>query len=177
MAPDQSKTAKITTWPVPTSAKGVQQFLGIASYYRQFIRDFAKIAKPLHRLTERTTKFVWNSECQTAFEELRRRLSQTPILAHPDFNRQFILDTDASDVGIGAVLSQVGDDGHERVIAYGSRLLTKAERQYCVTRKELLSVVTFTRQYRSYLLGRRFVLRTDHGSLNTVSPARNCYQL
>ena len=195
MAPDQSKTAKITTWPVPTSAKGVQQFLGIASYYRQFIRDFAKIAKPLHRLTERTTKFVWNSECQTAFEELRRRLSQTPILAHPDFNRQFILDTDASDVGIGAVLSQVGDDGHERVIAYGSRLLTKAERQYCVTRKELLSVVTFTRQYRSYLLGRRFerqycvtrkellsvvtftrqyrsyllgrrfVLRTDHGSL------------
>ena len=131
-----------------------------------------KIAKPLHRLTKRTTKFVWNSECQTAFEELRRRLSQTPILAHPDFNRQFILDTDASDVGIGAVLSQVGDGGHERVMAYGSRLLTKAERQYCVTRKELLSVVTFTRQYRSYLLGRRFVLRTD-GSRDGLNDYRN----
>ena len=87
------------------------------------------------------------------------------MLAYPDFSRPFILDTDASDVGIGGVLSQVDGEGRERVIAYGSRLLSKAERRYCVTRRELLAVVAFTQQYRPYLLGRKFQLRTDHGSL------------
>ena len=95
----------------------------------------------------------------------RRCLTSAPVLSYPDFSRQFILDTDASDTGIGGVLSQVDADGRERVIAYGSRLLTKPERRYCVTRRELLAVVTFTRQYRSYLTGQRFLLRTDHGSL------------
>ena len=87
------------------------------------------------------------------------------MLAYPDFQRPFILDTDASDTGIGGVLSQVDDQGQERVIAYGSRLLTKPERKYCVTRRELLAVVTFVRQYRPYLICRKFTLRTDHGSL------------
>ena len=100
-----------------------------------------------------------------AFKDLRQRLLQAPIMTHPDFNRPFILDTDASDVGIGAVLSQVGSDGLEHVIAFGSRLLTKAERQYCVTRKELLAVVNFIQQYRPYLLGREFMQRIDHSSL------------
>ena len=89
--------------------------------------------------------------------QLRQQLSSPPILAHPDFSKQFILDTDASDCGLGGVLSQVGEDGKERVIAYGSQLLTKPERWYCVTRRELLPVVKFTRHYHSYLLGRRFV--------------------
>ena len=159
-------------WPIPSTVKGVQQFLGIVSYYRRYIQDFAKRAKPLHRLTERVNNFIWSNECQIAFEDLCQRLAQAPVLAHPDFTREFILDTDASDFGLGAVLSQIGDDGQEHVIAYGSRLLSKAERQYCVTRKELLSVVTFTRQFRPYLLGRKFVLRTDHGSLTWIQNFR-----
>ena len=107
--------------------------MGLASYYRRFVEDSAHIAGLLNRLTERNASFVWTEECQTAFVELRHRLCSTPILAYPDFSRQFTLDTDASEVGIGAVLSQTDDEGRERVIAYGSRALTKAERRYCVT--------------------------------------------
>ena len=123
------------------------------------MKDFATIVRPLHRLTERTASFRWTEDCQKAFDELCQRLCSAPVLVYPDFNRQFILDTDASDVGIGAVLSQTDEEGRERVIAYGSPALTKAERQYCVT------VVEFTRQYRSFLVGRKFVLCPDHGSL------------
>ena len=165
VAPDVSKIEKILSWPKPTSTKDVQQFLGLAGYYRRFIKDFASIAKPLHWLTESGGKFEWTTGCQQAFDRLCQLLSQTPVLAHPNFNKAFILDTDACDTGIGAVLSQIGDDGKEQVIAYGSRLLTKPERKYCITRKELLSVVYFINQYRPYLLGQSFTLRTDHGSL------------
>ena len=83
----------------------------------------------------------------------------------PDFAREFLLGTDASDQGIGAVLSQIQSDGQERVVAYASRLLSKSERRYCVTRKELLAVVVFLHHFRQYLLGRKFILRTDHSSL------------
>ncbi len=91
-------------------------------------------------------------------------LCSAPVLAFPDREATFILDTDASDVGIGAVLSQLVD-GDERVIAYGSRVLTKQERRYCITRRELLAVVHFVKQYRHFLCGKEFTLRTDHASL------------
>ena len=96
----------------------------------------------------------------------------TPILAFPDCSKPFLLDTDASDVGIGAVLSQV-QDGTERVIAYASRVLSKPERQYCVTRRELLAVVVFIQHFRPYLLGNTFTLRTDHGSLKWLQNFKN----
>ena len=166
---DPSKTEKVAQWPVPTNRKEIQQFLGLANYYRRFVKDFTTIAKPLHSLTEKTAKFEWTSKCQTAFEELRHRLITAPVLAFPDYEREFILDTDASDTGIGAVLSRVQEDGSERVIAYASRVLTKPERRYCVTRRELLAVVCFVQHFRPYLLGRHFLLRTDHGSLTWLS--------
>ena len=89
----------------------------------------------------------------------------SPVLAYPDYTKQFLLDTDASDYGIGVMLSQVNDDGSEYVIAYGSRSLSRQEQRYCVTRRELLAVVEFVQHFRQYLLGREFTLRTDHGSL------------
>ena len=161
---DPVKTEKVKSWPLPSSRREVQQFLGFASYYRRFIKDFAQIARPLHRLTEKTASFQWNKECQDSFDMLRNKLISAPILTFPNYSQQFILDTDASDTGIGGVLSQV-QDGEERVIAYASRSLSKPERRYCVTRKELLAVVYFTKHFRPYLLGRHFLLRTDHGSL------------
>ena len=153
---DPSKTDKVTSWPTPTTKREVQQFLGLANYYRRFIKHFASIAKPLHRLTEKTASFKWTTECQTAFETLKHTLTSAPILAHPDYSKEFILDTDASAVGIGAVLSQVQSDGNERPIAYASRTLSKPERCYCVTQRELLAVVTFIKHFRPYLLGRSF---------------------
>ena len=169
IATDPSKTEKVANWPDPKSRREVHQFLGLANYYRRFVQDFAKIAKPLHRLTEKTVEFMWSPECKSAFEELRRRLITAPILVFPDYSKEFILDTDASNDGIGAVLSQVQDSGEEKVIAYASRVQSKPERQYCVTCRELLAVVTFIQQFRHYLLGRHFTQRTDHGSLKWLS--------
>ena len=102
------------------------------------------------------------------FRGFRQSLCSTPVLAYPDFTFLFIRDTDASDTGIGAVPSQTNSDVNEQVIVYGSRLLTKPERQYCVTRRELLAVVYFTNQYQSYFTGRKFVFHTDHGLLTSL---------
>ena len=166
---DPKKIDKVANWPIPSCKREVQQFLGLANYYRRFVADFAKIAKPLHKLTEKTATFTWDDECQTSFERLRSSLVTAPILAFPDLDKPFILDTDASDVGIGAVLSQKDDGGDERVVAYASKSLSRAEQHYCATRRELLAVVTFIRHFRPYLLGRRFTLRTDHGSLTWLA--------
>ena len=166
VATDPTKVNQVANWPIPQSVKDVQRFLGLASYYRRFVRNFASIAKPLYRLTEKTATFEWTLECQEAFAELRHKLCTAPVLAFPDFTKAFILDTDASNTGIGGVLSQLDDQGQEHVIAFASRTLSKAERRYCVTRRELLAVVVFTQQFRPYLLGREFTLRTDHGSLS-----------
>ena len=94
MATDPNKTEKVASWPTPESTKEVQQFLGLAGYYRRFIRDFAEIARPLHRLTERNAIFRWSSECKKAFEELKNHLVTAPVLAYPDFNRPSNPDTD-----------------------------------------------------------------------------------
>ena len=161
---DPEKTAKVSKWPTQTSVQEVQQFLGLASYYRRFVKNFATIAKPLHKLTERGRQFSWTKECEDSFALLKQHLTSSPVLVFPDYTKTFILDTDASNEGIGAVLSQV-HDGQERVVAFASRRLSKAERRYCVTRKELLSAVVFIQQFRLYLLGRTFQLRTDHSSL------------
>ena len=173
IAPDPAKTSKVEQWPTSTSATQVQQFLGLANYYRRFVKDFACRAKPLHQLTEKKTAFKWTSECQTAFEHLKRCLTSAPTLAMPNWSQPFIIDTDASDVGIGAVLSQVDQEGTEHVIAYGSRVLSKAERNYCVTRKELLAIVTFLQHFRQYLLSQPFTIRTDHGALTWLQEFRN----
>lgn len=162
---DPEKVDKVANWPVPTSTKEVQQFLGLAGYYRRFVKSFADIARPLHRLTERNAVFRWTKECEAAFTTLRKCLISSPVLAYPDHTKPFILDTDASNTGIGGVLSQQGPDGEERVIAYASRVLSKPERNYCVTRRELLAAIYFTQHFRLYLLGQQFTLRTDHGSL------------
>ena len=161
---DPAKVERIIKWPAPKNVRELRSFLGLASYYRRFIKNFATIAAPLHRLTEKNKPFYWNESCQEAFLDLKRQLTNPPILAYPRFEEKFILDTDASDAGIGSVLSQF-QDGNERVIGYGSRTLTKPERRYSTTRKELLAIVEFVKHFRHYLYGRQFLIRTDHIAL------------
>ena len=169
---DPSKTETIREWPEPKNLSEVRSFLGLCSYYRRFIQDYAQIAKPLHKLTEKGQRFVFGADCQAAFSKLKAHLSDAPVLAHPDFSEQFILDTDACDSGIGAVLSQkIG--GTERPVAYASKSLTKAERRYCVTRKELYAVVFFVKYFRHFLYGKNFLVRTDHSSLRWLLNFKN----
>nr|XP_061825306.1 uncharacterized protein LOC133612154 [Nerophis lumbriciformis] len=168
VATDPGKVRKVQGWPTPSSLKDVRHFVGLASYYRRFIKNFACIAEPLHALTKKHVQFRWSEECQVAFDDLKSRLITAPILGYPLDQGDMILDTDASDVGIGAVLSQF-QQGVERVLAYGSRKLSKTEQNYCTTRRELLAVVDFTSHFRQYLLGRRFTVRTDHSSLRWLT--------
>ena len=161
---DPKKVSCIKEWPTPKDVKELRQFLGLASYYRRFIKSFALKANPLYRLTEKGRRWEWTKECGESFTNLKQALASAPILAFPNFDNDFILDTDASTDGLGAVLSQQSEEG-ERVIAYASRTLTKAERQYCATRREMLALVWGVRQFRPYLYGRTFSARTDHNSL------------
>ena len=106
----------------------------------------------------KTATFKWTTQCREAFDYLKHCLVSAPILAFHNYSKSFVLDTDANEVGIGAVLSQVDDDGRERLITYASRTVSKPERPYCVTRKELLSVVTYIHHFRPFLLGQKFTL-------------------
>ena len=133
---------------------------------------FAGIATPLHRLTEHGEEFLWTEECETAFERLKDILTSTPVLAYPNTTDMFVLDTDASGTCLGAVLSQV-QDGTEKVVAYYSKVLSRTERNYCVTRRELLAVVAAIRHFHHYLFGRHFLIRTDHHALNWLMSFRN----
>ncbi|PIK34749.1 hypothetical protein BSL78_28428 [Apostichopus japonicus] len=164
ISPNPRKVKDVAEWVTPSTLTDLRSFLGLATYYRRFIEGFASIARPLHALTEKGKQFKWSDDCAEAFATLKNKLTSSPILAYPYDKDPFVLDTDASQFGIGAVLSQK-QSGQELVISYGSRLLTKRERNYCTTRKELLAVVYFVRYFRHYLLGKPFLLRTDHGSL------------
>lgn len=161
---DPAKIQAIQDWPTPKNVHEVRAFVGLASYYRRFVKDFAGTAQCLHELTKKHAKFVWSETCQAAFEELKCRLMSAPILGYPQDEGQLILDTDASNTAMGAVLSQI-QDGEERPLAYGSKRLSASEQNYCTTRRELLAVVYYVCYFRQYLMGKDFVVRTDHSSL------------
>lgn len=162
---DSSKTEAVGKWPVPRNVANVRSFLGFCSYYRRFVKSFAEIAFPLNRLLTKGVPFEWSEECQTAFDILKKRLTSAPVLTYPSPGEVFILDTDASSTGLGAVLSQV-QNGEERVLGYFSRSLSRAEKNYCVTRKELLALIAATKHFNYFLCGQKFVIRTDHLALN-----------
>lgn len=128
--------------------------------------------RPLNKLTEKYESFKWTSECQESFDVLKSLLTEAPILAYPDMSKPFILDTDASGYGVGAVLSQCSDD-KEQVVAYYSNALNKTERKYCVTRRELLGVIKAIKHFHHYLYGVHFLVRTDHASLNWLLRFKN----
>ncbi|KAJ8374999.1 hypothetical protein SKAU_G00055790 [Synaphobranchus kaupii] len=151
---DPVKIKAVTEWPQPTSRKHLQQFLGFANFYRRFIRNYSSIAAPLTKLTSVALPYCWNSDAQRAFELLKARFSSAPILLHPDTSRQFVVEVDASDTGVGAILSQrSASDSKLHPCAFFSRRLSSAERNYDVGDRELLAIKLALEEWRHWLEG------------------------
>ncbi|WJX10635.1 hypothetical protein P8452_01329 [Trifolium repens] len=167
VAVDPNKVVSVINWPKPKNVKGVRGFLGLTGYYRKFIRDYGKIAKPLTELTKKDA-FMWSEDAQAAFDRLKSCLTTAPVLALPDFNKDFVIECDASSGnGIGAILMQ-----DKRPVAYFSKALGVRNLTKSVYEKELMAVVLAIQHWRPYLLGRRFVVSTDQKSLKQLLQQR-----
>lgn len=162
--PNPEKISAIKNWPLPKNEKELRAFLGILGYYRKFIQDFAKIAKPLTQQLRKDESMQHTKDFISSFEKCKNILSSSQILIYPDFQKPFILTTDASKFAIGAVLSQ-GQIGKDKPIAFASRTLSKSEERYSTIEKELLAIDWACKYFRPYLFGRKFTLYTDHKPL------------
>ena len=166
MSIDEQKVDAILSWPVPSSAHAVRGFLGLAGYYRRFIRDYGSIAAPLTVLLKKEG-FRWNQDTERAFRALQRALTEAPVLQLPNFDRDFVFKCEASGSGFGAVLHQ-GDDP----FTFFSRPIAPRHAQLAAYERELIGLVQAVRHWRPYLWGRRFVVRTDHRSLRFLLDQR-----
>lgn len=164
VAADPDKIKAVAEFPTPTDVKKLRRFLGMAGFYRRYIEGFSRIVKPLTQLMSPKQPWAWTVECMQAVTTIKERMCSAPLLAYPDNTAPFILSTDASGYGLGAVLSQV-QEGHERVIAYASRTMSKPECNYSATERECLAIVWAVSHFRHYLLSHTTTVRTDHNAL------------
>jgi archaellum component FlaC len=168
---DSERTRAIREYGQLKNTADVRTFCGLISYYRRFIKDCASLCAPLNELLRANTPFVWNERREKAFQTLKDRLCSAPVLALPRDEGKYVVDCDASAYSVSSILQQE-QDGQLRVISYASRSLSKAERQYCVTRRELLGVIFSLLVHRQYLLCRHFVIRCDHSALTSLLKCR-----
>ena len=169
---DKDKVKAISEMMPPTNVKMVRSFLGACGYYRKFIKDYSKIAAPLTELTKKGRRFKWTESCQDAFDCLKSKLTSAPVLAFPDYNRQFILHCDASNVAIGGVLNQVFESG-ERPVGYFSRKLRGTEVNYSITEREALAIFESVKFFTPYLYLNKFTTVTDHAALKFIFKNKN----
>ena len=160
---DSEKVKTILQWKRPETVTEVRSFLGMAGYYRRFVKDFSIIAKPLTNLTKKGEKFTWGMECEESFQELKQRLTSAPVLALPNPENPFIIYSDASQNGLGCVLMQ-----GRQVVAYASRQLKPHEQNYPTHDLELAAVVFALKIWRHYLYGQHCDIYTDHKSLKYI---------
>lgn len=169
------KIKVIRSYPRPKTKRQVRAFLGLCNFYRRYVPNFSVLANPLNQLLKKTSKLKWTDKCDSAFQQLKEKLSSPPVLAFPNINKDFRIAVDASGTGIGYVLSQFDDDGNERVICYGGRSLHPNEIKWSVTDREGLALVEAVKHYHPYLANRHFEVFTDHISLKwlkTIKLAR-----
>lgn len=172
---DPDKVKAVAEWPRPANRKQLQRFLGFANFYRKFIKGYSTITSPLNTLTSTLTTFSWTAEAERAFDELKSRFVAAPVLTQPDASRQFIVEVDASDSGVGAVLSQRSEhDQKLHPCAFYSRRLTQAERNYDVGNRELLAIKLALEEWRHWLEGAKypFIVWTDHKNLSYIQSAK-----
>ena len=162
--PDPEKTAAVRKYPAPRNVDELRTFIGFIGYYRSFIPDFSSIAAPLTGLLKKNEPYVWGQEQESAFHTLKAGLGQEPLLIFPDYTQEFVLSTDASSYGLGAVLQQERD-GLLRPIAFASKLMTKCERNYSVTEKEALALIWGLKKFRNIIYGYTIICITDHQAL------------
>ena len=158
------KLEAVRDWERPKTVTQVRSFTAFCNYYRKFVEIFAEVAKPLYRLTSKGVEFTWGEEHEDAFQLLKMRLLQAPILAFPSFCHPFVIDTGASETALGAVLSQI-IDGEERPIAFESRVLSKTEVNYATTKREALGIVQAMQWFRPYIFGSQCIVKSNHTSL------------
>ena len=172
--PNFEKVKAVEQFPRPVTKKNVRSFLGLTGYYRKFVHNYEDIARPLIDLTKKKQPnlVIWTQQCETAFANLKSYLSTEPILKAPDFGKRFLLQTDASKTGIGAVLSQLDDKLREHPVVYLSRQLKPNERNYSVSEQECLAIVWSINKLRYYLLGRAFSVITDHKALQWLDKTK-----
>ncbi len=164
---EKAKIEAVLNFPRPHNVRSVKSFLGLCNYYRRFVKGFCHITRPLNALTQKDVDFIWSDSCEEAFQSLKKALTSEPILlVYPNFDKEFILSTDASDTAIGFVLGQKDDQGRERVIAYGGKSLDKHQRNWAIRDKELLAIMEGIKHYETYLTTEKpFTVYTDHQSL------------
>lgn len=161
------KIKAILLWPLPATEKELRGFLGTIGYYRRFVKDFAKIAKPLTSQLRKGHKITHTKEFCEAFEKFKVLLTSSSVLQYPDFEKPFNLTTDASNFAIGAVLSQ-GSIGKDKPIAFASRTLSRSEENYSTIEKKLKAIIWACKYFRPYLFGNKFTLYTDHQPLTYI---------
>ena len=163
---DKDKIAVIKESPPPSSKTEIRSFLGLAGYYRRFIKNFAQTSSVLHAATSEKRTFTWTSEMMASFEELKQKLTSPPVLSFPDFDQPFIVETDASNLSLGGVLAQKKEDGKIHPIQFASRTMTDAEKKYSTCEREALAVIFALKKFRVYLLSSTpFTVITDHQAL------------
>jgi len=162
------KVKKLVEMRLPRNTSEVRSFLGLASYYRRFVKDFAKIAHPIIKMTGKDVHIVWDKPAQISFNTLKEALTTAPVLAYPNPKKPFILTTDASSLALSAILFQEDDFKIELVIAYTSQTLNQAQASYSATHLEALPIIWAVNKFRHYLYGREFKLRTDHSALVSI---------
>ncbi|GET54018.1 enzymatic polyprotein, putative [Rhizophagus irregularis DAOM 181602=DAOM 197198] len=172
LKPSPGKVEKIQKLTAPINIKGVRSILGLCTYYRKFIKDFSKIVKPITSLLRKDEKFEWGIKQHEALEILKRKLTEEPVLRQPDWLRKFILITDASGIGLGAVLAQKDDKGQEYVIEYASKSLNRTEQRWPITEQECYAIVWGIQHFHKYLINRKFEVVTDHAALKGLMTAK-----
>ena len=173
LAPDSEKVSAIKEFPKPVDVSSLRSFLGMMGYYRRFVGGFSKIAAPLHKLLQKDIKFVWDENCQKAFEELKNSLISAPVMAFPRYDQEFVLYTDASDVGVGSILAQKDDSGVEKTVAFASRAFSGSEKNWTTTEKEAFAVVWSLEHFNAYVYGHKVVVYSDHRALQWLRDIKN----